>query len=141
MMYDVCAEIKAKTENDADKSYQYLVNASNASHLNLLLDKYLPKGSEVVSIQMNPDITRVQVINPKGNIIKVVTIDDKVELPEEFKNCEIISNSPIPPDGELSYTFCVANSIKEVLAKITELEFSGKLVELSYFTENVTYIR
>jgi len=137
MIYDVCAIVKAKDEKSEDKDLMYLVNAANASHLNLLLEKNLPKGAEICNIQVNPEIEQVHIINPKGTkVIKVVT-----ENPEnKYENCEGCELIEVCNKSEYTETYCIANTINEVLAKTAELGYNGNLTEITIFTAEVTYL-
>jgi hypothetical protein len=136
MIYDVCAVLVAKDEKAEDKAFQFLVSASSASHLKLLLEKNLPKGAEICEISVNPDIEQVQVINPKGNkIIRIVTSNPKGD--ENCEGCELIDKCD---QSSFTEIYCVANSVNEVLSKIAELGYDGDLINISVFTAEVTYL-
>jgi hypothetical protein len=138
MIYDVQVVVKGKSEKET-QDIHYLANASNASHLNLLLDKHLPKGAEVTHLIINTDFEEVIVLNPKGANLYNVTCSNIDKPSEECSNCP---HSEDCPDLKplVSHTFCIANSINEVLQKIAELDFDGELLEIELWTEDVTYI-
>lgn len=137
MIYDVTAIVKAKDEKSEDKCLMYLASAASASHLNLLLDKHLPKGAEIYNIQVNPEIEQVHIINPKGTkIIKVITENPENKC-DDCEGCELIE---VCDRSEYTETYCIANTINEVLARTSELGYDGNLMEITVFTDGITYI-